>query len=149
MLIFYVPPKHPLHHVCSTMDNGELNWLYILTPQDLLYLFKMSPRCFFKGFFKNILFIYLSIYLFIFGSAGSQLRQAGSLVAACGIFFQLQHACGIQFPDQGSNLGPLHWEHGVLPTGPPGKSPGSYKGRHPHEAADRVTAKTPHPESSL
>ena len=23
---------------------------------------------------------------------------------------------------QGSNPGPLHWEHGVLATGPPGKS---------------------------
>ena len=23
-------------------------------------------------------------------------------------------ACGIWFPDQGLNLGPLHWEHGVL-----------------------------------
>ena len=31
-------------------------------------------------------------------------------------------ACGIQFPDQGSNLGPLHWEHGGLATGPPGMS---------------------------
>ena len=28
----------------------------------------------------------------------------------------------IQFPDQGLNLGPLHWEPGVLATGPPGKS---------------------------
>ena len=26
-------------------------------------------------------------------------------------------------PHQGSNPGPLHWEHGVLATGPPGKSP--------------------------
>ena len=25
-------------------------------------------------------------------------------------------------PDQGSNPDPLHWEHGVLATGPPGKS---------------------------
>ena len=31
-------------------------------------------------------------------------------------------ACGIQFPDQGSNLAPLHWKHGVLATGPPEKS---------------------------
>ena len=30
-------------------------------------------------------------------------------------------ACGILFPDQGLNLGPLHWEHGVLATGPPRK----------------------------
>ena len=34
-----------------------------------------------------------------------------------------QHA-GSQFPDQGSNPCPLHWEHdGILTTGPPGKSP--------------------------
>ena len=36
---------------------------------------------------------------------------------------QLRHACGIYFPDQGSNLGPLRWECGVSATGPPGKSP--------------------------
>lgn len=27
----------------------------------------------------------------------------------------------IQFPDQVSNPGPLHWEQGVLATRPPGK----------------------------
>ena len=27
-----------------------------------------------------------------------------------------------QFPDQGLNLCPLQWKHGVLTTGPPGKS---------------------------
>ena len=31
-------------------------------------------------------------------------------------------AHGIQFPDQGLNPSPLHWELGVLATGPPGKS---------------------------
>ena len=31
-------------------------------------------------------------------------------------------ACVIKFPDQKSNLGPLHWEQEVLATGPPGKS---------------------------
>ena len=31
-------------------------------------------------------------------------------------------ACGIYFPDQGSNSGPLHWEQRVLATGTPGKS---------------------------
>ena len=30
---------------------------------------------------------------------------------------------GIYFPDQGSDLGLLYWEHGVLATGSPGKSP--------------------------
>ena len=31
--------------------------------------------------------------------------------------------CGIYFPNQGLNLGSLHWERGVLAIGPPGKSP--------------------------
>ena len=31
-------------------------------------------------------------------------------------------ACGIYLPDQGSNPGSLHWECGVLATGPLGKS---------------------------
>ena len=31
-------------------------------------------------------------------------------------------ACGIYFPDQGSNPGPLHWECGVSTTGLQGKS---------------------------
>ena len=31
-------------------------------------------------------------------------------------------ACRIQFPDQGPNPDPLHWEHRVLATGPPGRS---------------------------
>ena len=29
---------------------------------------------------------------------------------------------GSQFPNQGSNLRPLHWQHGFLTTGLPGKS---------------------------
>jgi len=39
-------------------------------------------------------------------------------VAALGL------SCGLKdlVPDQGSNPGPLHWEHRVLATGPPGKS---------------------------
>ena len=42
----------------------------------------------------------------------SSLQQAGALVLAC----------GIQFPDQGLNPGPVHWEHGVLAAGLSGKS---------------------------
>ena len=41
------------------------------------------------------------------------------LTAACRL---LVAASGIQLPDQGSNLDPLHWEHRVLNTGPLGKS---------------------------
>ena len=35
-------------------------------------------------------------------------------------------ACGIYFPDQGLNPGPLHWDSRVLATGPPGKFLKSY-----------------------
>ena len=41
---------------------------------------------------------------------------------SCGSWDLLVAACGIQFSNQGSNLGPLHWERGVLTTGPPRKS---------------------------
>ena len=43
--------------------------------------------------------------------------HAGSSLAACEL---LVAACGIQFPDQESNLGPLYWQHRILATGPPG-----------------------------
>ena len=44
---------------------------------------------------------------------GLSCKHTGSLVVAWG---------ESQFPGQGLNLGPLHWERGVLATGPPGKS---------------------------
>ena len=48
------------------------------------------------------------------------MQQVRSLVVACKL---LVVVCRIYLPDQGSNPGPLHWEHEVLATGPPGKSP--------------------------
>ena len=36
-----------------------------------------------------------------------------SLLLHSGFFFFLVVACGIQFPDQGLNPGPLHWECGL------------------------------------
>ena len=57
--------------------------------------------------------------LSLFGCSGSELWHEGSLVVACELFIT---ACGVEFPDQGSNPSPLLWEHGVLDTGPLGKS---------------------------
>ena len=68
-------------------------------------------------------FNYLSILLHC-----SQLHhvQSSIFVAACRIFHcgvqTLSCSMRIQFPDQGSNLGPLHWKGRVLATGLPGKS---------------------------
>ena len=50
----------------------------------------------------------------------SSLKYARSLAAACKL---LVGACGFWFPHQGSNPSFLHWEHGLLATGPPRKSP--------------------------
>ena len=52
-------------------------------------------------------FKYLFFYIYLFGCTGSSLQHVGSLVVACGVYF----------PDWGSNPSPLHW-----PLGPPGKS---------------------------
>ena len=49
-------------------------------------------------------------FFHLFGCAGSQLHHAGALIVHAE---SLVVACGIQFPNQGSNLGPLHWELGV------------------------------------
>ena len=81
---------------------------------------------FLKSTFK---FLFLFIYLLVFGCTRSYLRHTASsvFVVACGIILVavcelLVAAHGVQFPDQGWTPGPLHWEFRVLATGPPGKS---------------------------
>ena len=58
------------------------------------------------------------------------LQRVGSLTVVCEL---LVVACGIQFPDQESNSGPLHWEFGVLARGPPGKSQSDLKKKNPEK----------------
>ena len=57
----------------------------------------------------SVIWTYLKSYLAVLGLNCS---KQNLLVVECGIYL----------PDQGSNLGPLHWEPIVLTTGPPGKS---------------------------
>ena len=96
-----------LHGLCSKATFSERLTLIILfkTPTSMLLLI----------LFLKILFIYLAVLGLSCSTQDlrSSLWHTGSLVVEC----------GIQFPDQGSNLGPLHSEHGVLATGPSGKSP--------------------------
>ena len=55
--------------------------------------------------------VFLIKCLFIyFGYTGSWLWHTGSLVVA---YELLVAECGVQFPDQGSNPGHLHWEQGI------------------------------------
>ena len=77
-------------------------------------------------FFKNCIYLFLTAQGPSHGTweHRSLLWHAGYLVAACEIFLDvacklLVSACGIQFPDQGSNPNPLHWESRFLATGPP------------------------------
>ena len=70
-------------------------------------------RCFL--FFFLCLFIYLAMRVLVAARGIFSLHR--------GVWDLLVVLCGISFPDQGLNLGPLGWKHGVLATGPPGKSP--------------------------
>ena len=67
-----------------------------------------------EGFFKEVgslcFLIIKNIYIYLIYL----------LVWLCQV---LVAAYGIYFPDQGLNPDYLHGEHGVLATGPPGKSP--------------------------
>ena len=50
---------------------------------------------------------------------GSSIFAVSCRIFSCGM---PTLSCDIRFPDQGLNLNLLHWERGVLATGPPGKS---------------------------
>ena len=79
----------------------------------------VSPDLFFKCLF---IFIYLDEPGLRGGRQDrpSSLWDARSLLVARKL---LVAACGIWFPGQEFNLGPLHWEHRVLVTRSPWKSP--------------------------
>ena len=51
------------------------------------------------------------------------INLAGVLVGSWQSVVPFSFVLEALFPDQGLNLRPLHWKHGVLTTGPPGKTP--------------------------
>ena len=77
-------------------------------------------------FFKQYLFLYLAApglsccYLQQQDMGPFQLLRGASLIVACELFVAsyklVVAAWGIQFSDQGLNLGSLHWKYGVLAT---------------------------------
>ena len=79
-----------------------------------LYLFCKAH----SGSFAIRFFLYFFIYLAALGLSCSTQDLSSLLQRA----EYLVEPCGIQFPDQESNPGPLHWELGFLATGPTGKS---------------------------
>ena len=67
------------------------------------------------------LYLILFIHSFIHSAApGLSCSMWHLLVVACELSVV---ACGKEFPNQGSNPGPLHWEQKVLAIGPPGEVP--------------------------
>ena len=107
MLIFYLMPFIPSPYAYT--------YIYLC-----VYICNLRNVCLqltcYIFIFKNVV-AFKNTYLF--GCSGSQFQHTESLVAASD---HLVLACGIQFPDQGLNPGPLHCECRVLATGPPEKS---------------------------
>ena len=64
-------------------------------------------------------FLKIFIFIYVFGCTLSQWRHAE--LFSC-TMWTVVAACGTESPNQALNLDSLHWEHGVLATGPPGKS---------------------------
>ena len=92
----WVPPQVSNNNEGETWEWRELDF-FTRQARVLLYLFKKKKL----------------IHLAVPGHG-----HARSLVAACGL---LAVACGVQFSDEGLNLGPLHWKPRVLATGLPGE----------------------------
>ena len=68
---------------------------------------------------KTASFLFYLAYLFIYFAA--RVLAVARRRFTYGMW-TLRSAFRIWFLNQGSNPAPLHWERGVLPTGPPGKS---------------------------
>ena len=112
--------------------SGNLSWLASkgivtlasgsLCKKSKVFILALKPCHTLFSFFQ---YLFLLICLAALGLSWSMqnflslLHHTRVLVAACKL---LVAACGISFPHQGSNPGPLHWECRVLATGSPGKS---------------------------
>ena len=98
-----------VHWDLSSLTRDQTSALAVKAPSPNSW----TPREFPGQAFIIISRQFISIYLFIC------LHRV--FIVPCGIFDLFIAACGMWFPDQGSNPGPLHWEHAVLATGLPVK----------------------------
>ena len=117
------PPSLSLLH----SPFSSLSTLFLSTPVDnqpdsilcflekKIYIYFLFP---FSSYVKNSIVIFFLNFIYLLGPAGSWLQHVGSSNFI---------VCGIQFPDQGSNPGPLCWELGVLATGHQGSPQSSIK----------------------
>ena len=145
------PSKQGIHNKTCIIYHVSFVWSHQRTPIHIWYmvrfplggfhlLYSLSPvqSSFHRVMTlpKTVIFaiIYLFIYLFIFWLCQVWVVACNEIFNLCystwTLFFfflvtreLLVEVCGIWFPDQESNLGPLNWELRLLTTGPPGKSP--------------------------
>ena len=110
---------------CLICDTGNL-YILFFSLNSLKYLLVFSMN---QLLFESPLFVYLlliSKLMFILSSTYFVFNLLFSIFFKKYLFIWVSWvfvaACGIQFPDQGSNPGLLHWECRVLAMGPPGKS---------------------------
>ena len=92
----------PLCQLGSPKQCREVGILFILLTLRRIKCFSQSLKYWVDGIRTVLIF-----YLFNRCTGIFQLQHMGSLVAACKL---LVAACGIQFPDQGSNTSLLHQE---------------------------------------
>ena len=93
----------------------QLNMFMIDSPVILKFLFTVTemiiiskysfPSLYSSTVLPIVLFCFVFSNIYLFGSTRSQVWHVGLLAAG-----------------YGTKLGPLHWEHGVSATGPPGKA---------------------------
>ena len=105
----------------SFRDNENVLELVVMEAQ-FLKLYYKPPNCTLREELIVFKCLCLSGCTALGCSAGTfqpHCSARGLSVAACE---SPASARGIQFPDQGSHLGPLHRELAVLATGPPRKS---------------------------
>ena len=127
-----------VHHQVTTISNL---WAHFSLLK--LYMLSFPHTITVKQILKIMFFHYFNIFFqkclwgfklwhagfFFFWHANSQLWHIGSsslLLLLLLSRFSHVWLCATPFPEQGSNVGPLHCRHGVLTTGPPGKSHGLY-----------------------
>ena len=77
------------------------------------------------SYFYTHLLKMIKFYCYPFMDLTLSTMKAGTQVCLfVSIFWQHHAACGILVPQPGIELHPLHWQHRVLTTEPPGKSQG-------------------------
>jgi len=109
---------HAKRQLSPSTTTGE--WLLLAAARESSLSQKQQPSTAKKKINKQINKLkFKKSFNYLFGCTRSSLQDSGSLLQNVG---SLVEACGIWFPDQRLNLGPLCWEYGVLATGPPGES---------------------------